>query len=390
MTAVHGLGVPQLDRLIEPVPEGSTVLFLSDPGLEAEPFLYQLANGWLREGRDVVYVVANRSPESVAKAMRDYGFAAQAGEARIRFVDAYSALMGASSDSEVVVADPTDLVQVAQALETAAERHPGAALILDSLSSFADRAEGAFPTAFPRILAAMRTFALTGAVFTKWPYPGAVTGALDGFDAVVTLRAVEDRVILSQYFRLERAAWKRDVDAKPRLYRSMKPGGVLVYIPKIVVTGPFNAGKSSFIHAVSDQAVSVDHLGTTVALDHGRATMDGLTADIFGTPGQARFDPILKVVAGQAVGVIVVVDSTKPDSFARAREMMQLTWKQGLPGIVAASKQDLPEALPPDEVARLLQPPPNVRVIGCTGHDPASAKRVLRELIDQILLGAPA
>jgi len=183
---------------------------------------------------------------------------------------------------------------------------------------------------------------------------------------------------------------KPPADAKPRLYKSMKPGGVFVYIPKIVVTGPFNAGKSSFVRAISDTSVSVDHLGTTVALDHGRVTMDGLTADVFGTPGQARFDPILKVVAGQAVGVILVVDSTKPDTFPRAREMLNQTWKQGLPGIVAANKQDEPDALPPAEVARLLSPPPHVRVVGCSGQDQESGRAVLRMLIEQILEGVTA
>lgn len=387
----HGLGVPQLERLLEPMPEGATLVFTSDPGVEAEPFLYQLANAALQDGRDVVYLVTNRAPSSVLRGMDEFGFAATAPRAKLRFVDAFSALMGQGSNAEVMVNTPNDPAAIARALRKISADHPKAVLVVDSLSTILDNAQPEpFLAAFPALLDAMRTFSFTAALFTRWPYAEEVTRSLDAFDGHVNVKAVEDRVILSQYFRLERASWKGEVDGKPRLYRSVKPGGVLVYIPKIVVTGPFNAGKSSFVHAVSDIAVSADHLGTTVALDHGRVTMDGLTADVFGTPGQARFDPILRVVAGQALGVIVMVDSTKPDSFERAREMLHLVWKKGIPGIVAANKQDVPGALSPEEVARLLQPPPTVRVVGCTGSDPASAKNVLRDLIEQILVGVPA
>ncbi|MDX1611920.1 MAG: GTP-binding protein, partial [Candidatus Thermoplasmatota archaeon] len=162
--------------------------------------------------------------------------------------------------------------------------------------------------------------------------------------------------------------------------------GVHVYIPKVVVTGPYNAGKSTFVHTVSDTAVSVDRLGTTVALDHGHVTINGVTADIFGTPGQARFDPILRTVAGQALGVIVLVDATKPDTFPRARELLEKTVVHGIPVIIAANKQDLPGALTPEEVEARLKPPRHVKVIGCSGQDRASSRRLLETMNDNIVL----
>jgi len=384
---IAGVGVPQLEKLVTPVPEHSTILFVNDPGVEAEPFLYQAAHHHLAEGGEVIYAVTNRSPSTVLRAMGDFGFDLVEHRARLIFVDAFSALMGAPSAAEHVVAQPEDPVKFVEAIEALARERPHAWLLVDSLSSLIDRAnDGRVGPAFPRLLAAMQKFELSESIFTKWPYGEDVSPFLSGFDAVVSVRGVEDRVMTGQYFVVERATWKPGLAARPRLFKSLKPGGVHVYIPKIVVTGSYNAGKSTFVHAVSDAATSVDHLGTTVALDHGRVTMDGLTADIFGTPGQARFDPILKMIAGQALGVIVVVDSTKPDSFARAKEMLLQTWRQGLPGIIAANKQDLPDALSPEEVHRLLDPPPRVKVVPCTGQDPASAKRVLQELLDQILL----
>jgi small GTP-binding protein len=381
-----GLGVTQLERLLEPIPDGSAIVLLADPGLEAEPFLYQSAHAALKEGRDVVYVVTNRSPESALSAMSEYGFSPDGARGRLHVMDAFSALMGAATSSAYNVAKPQEAAEIVRALRRAAGEHPGALLVFDSLSTVVDNATPErFLESATALHEAMRAFSASVSVFTKWPYSLAVMDELSRFDATVSLRAVEDRVVVSQYFRLERVAWKSAPETEPRLYRTVKPGGVFVYIPKVVVTGPFNAGKSTFIRSLSDASVSVDHMGTTVALDHGRVTMDGLTAELFGTPGQARFDPILRVIAGQAVGLILVVDSTRPDTFGRAREMLEQTWRQGIPAVVAANKQDAVEAMTPSEVLAALKPPPGVGVVGCVGTDRESARRALRMLIDMVL-----
>ena len=75
------------------------------------------------------------------------------------------------------------------------------------------------------------------------------------------------------------------------------PGGVKIYIPKILVTGPYHAGKTSFIQSASFRSVSVNRENlegnneTTVALDFGHVKLGGFVVELFGTPGQERFDP---------------------------------------------------------------------------------------------------
>ena len=72
---------------------------------------------------------------------------------------------------------------------------------------------------------------------------------------------------------------------------------------KMVVTGPFSAGKTEFIQSVSEiDVVSTERKisspaersvkeSTTVAMDFGRITVDeDLVLYLFGTPGQKRFD----------------------------------------------------------------------------------------------------
>lgn len=391
MAAAQATGIPQLDALLAPIPDHSAIVIMNDPGLEAEAFLYQAADARMRSGGKVVYVVTNRAPSSVVETMRDFGFDPSDRSERLLFVDAFSALMGGQEDVPYHVRDPKDAREVVSALERAAKDHPDALLLIDGLSTVIDNTSvKEFAKVFPKLEKAVRQFALSTVLFTRWGYGPEVDEMLGSLDAILEVRGVEDRITFGQYFNLQRASWLKQPDTRPRLFKTIRPGGVFVYVPKIVVTGPHNAGKSNFIHAVSDSAVSVDRLGTTVTMDHGKVQLAGIAADLFGTPGQERFDAALRTIAGQALGVIILVDSTRPESFDRARKMMEQTWRDGLPAVIAANKQDVPNALSPDEVAKRIQPPPNVPVIGCVGQDRASGRKVLEQLLNQILAGVAA
>ncbi|MDY6985596.1 MAG: GTPase [Candidatus Thermoplasmatota archaeon] len=57
---------------------------------------------------------------------------------------------------------------------------------------------------------------------------------------------------------------------------------------KIVVTGPYGAGKSALVRALCGDAVSIDSFGTTVVMDYGQRRYLEMDVAIFGTPGQSR------------------------------------------------------------------------------------------------------
>ncbi len=383
-------GVEPLDNLVPPAPWGSTTLLINEPGVEAEPFLNQAAHTHLAAGRDVVYVVVTRSPSSVITEMNELGFNADEHTGELHFVDAFSALLGTSEDATYAIHDPSDVAEVAKVLARAARQNPDAVCLFDSLSGLIDQASPeSVAQAFPELYEALEGFGLSAVLFTHWPYAAGMEDFFDRFDAVLRFGAVEDRVLFGEYFEFERVPWAPgELGDLRHLYKTKRPGGLFVYIPKIVVTGPYNSGKSTFIQTVSDAAVSVDRLGTTVALDHGHVTIGGVTADIFGTPGQVRFDPILRTVAGQALGVIVLLDASKPSSFERGRELLEKTWETGLPALVVANKQDLPNALSPEEVAKELGTlDREIDVIGATGNDPKQARQVLEHMSRRILEG---
>ncbi|RMF26497.1 MAG: GTP-binding protein [Chloroflexi bacterium] len=168
---------------------------------------------------------------------------------------------------------------------------------------------------------------------------------------------------------------------------------------KIVVTGPFNAGKTEFIKSVSEiEVVSTErkittedaHIKaeTTVAMDFGRLTLGGNVLHLFGTPGQPRFEFMWEILAKEMDGFVVLVDSTDPDRFEQAQRLIRLFTEIGpAPFIVAATKQDLEGALRPSQIRQALRLPPEIPVLPNVAIDPDSVRSVLVQLDHLITWG---
>ncbi|MDX1601163.1 MAG: ATP/GTP-binding protein [Anaerolineales bacterium] len=167
---------------------------------------------------------------------------------------------------------------------------------------------------------------------------------------------------------------------------------------KMVVTGPFNAGKTEFIKTVSEiDVVSTERKisseaerikeTTTVAMDFGRITVDDdLVLYLFGTPGQKRFDFMWEILSEGMLGFIVVVDSARPETFREARGILH-TFRAYAPTpyVVAANKQDMEDAWSVDDLRIALKLDPNVKLLPSVASDKESVKKVLLELLYSIL-----
>lgn len=93
---------------------------------------------------------------------------------------------------------------------------------------------------------------------------------------------------------------------------------------KIVFAGSPGAGKTTAIGAISDRPPIVTDVRnsdpslkkdfTTVGLDYGELDLgDGERVRLFGTPGQARFDFLWSILANNALGLVILVDNSRPD-----------------------------------------------------------------------------
>ncbi len=93
---------------------------------------------------------------------------------------------------------------------------------------------------------------------------------------------------------------------------------------KFVFTGTPGAGKTTAIASISDYPpVSTDMMATddlrdvkeetTVAMDFGEFTLDsGEKVFLYGTPGQERFRHMWEILVNGGLGLIVLIDNTRP------------------------------------------------------------------------------
>ena len=176
---------------------------------------------------------------------------------------------------------------------------------------------------------------------------------------------------------------------------------------KIVVTGPFSAGKTTLIRTISEITVLSTEREitdgtrarkpeTTVAMDFGRITIDrDLVLYLFGTPGQDRFDFMWEILGEGMLGYILLVDSSRPDSLEEAVGILAAFRKMArVPFVVALNRA--PGLDPSDEssVRSTLELGDEIPVVPCDATDRESVKAVLLALlysvVDQLDAAEPA
>lgn len=167
---------------------------------------------------------------------------------------------------------------------------------------------------------------------------------------------------------------------------------------KVVVTGPFNAGKTTFIKAVSEitvlsterQVSDVSGEGggeTTVAMDFGRITVsDEVVLYLFGTPGQARFSFMWETLSEGMLGFVLLVDATEPATFSDAKDMITFfTDMSEVPFVVAANKVAADDTDTIRRVRTDLGLPDRVPLLPVDAREKDSVKAVLLGLLYEIV-----
>jgi small GTP-binding protein len=166
---------------------------------------------------------------------------------------------------------------------------------------------------------------------------------------------------------------------------------------KLVVTGAFNAGKTTFVRTLANgDVVDTEKLThrrdeakvkptTTVALDYGQVSISrDLKVHLFGTPGQDRFDFMHDLLANGMHGFIFLVDSTDRSSLSQATELLTLFRKRGrVPYLLVANKADR-NGLSREEIRKRLKLPQKQPIVSCVGTDKASVQAVVERLVTMI------
>ena len=362
--------IPKLDEFLGGgIPAGSSILFCAVPGVECEAFGYQILNGVIEDGYNGFIFTNVTEPHNIIYEFNRYGWDLNKylEEGKAFFVDGSSNFIGIPPMGKYSI---DELSQLEEVVLKAIDDVPDGVGVINNISTLIDYLEE------DKIIEIINKWnerarankIILVYIFTKWDYkPELVDAVKSTVDSVVSLTSIEERVIIGQGFMVTSASWPHPKNSMV-LFFVLQPGGVKIYIPKILVTGPFNAGKSSFVELISEKSVSVDRMAlekfpTTIAMDIGHVDHDGFVADIFGTPGQERFDLMLDVLAKEAVGAFILVDSSAPQTFGRAKEMINKTQAEAIPKIIVANKQDLPGAMSPEKIREAMKLDKDIPII---------------------------
>lgn len=166
---------------------------------------------------------------------------------------------------------------------------------------------------------------------------------------------------------------------------------------KLVVTGPFAAGKTAFISAVSEIPVVSTETGTTdgsEVKDHTTVTMDFgkisvtegerlMELYLFGTPGQSRFDFMWEILSKGMIGYVLLVDAERPETWADAADIKtRFDQLRPVPMVVAANRLGSGD---PSPLVQALGIGDDVEVIPCEAIQRESVKGVLIALLLQVV-----
>ncbi len=132
---------------------------------------------------------------------------------------------------------------------------------------------------------------------------------------------------------------------------------------RVVIAGTPGCGKSTFVQTISEVEVvdtertatdetSLLKRRTTVAFDYGRFSFGStLEVQIYGTPGQSRFNFMWDFLIKNANTYILLVAAHRPNDFHYARQIISfMNQRVQIPMLVGLTHMDCPGAFTANEV----------------------------------------
>jgi small GTP-binding protein len=377
-------GIPILDQRLEGgFPRPCTLLLFSDKPTEKRIFGENFAVQGARSGERSLYVDFFRAPQLARGELKRFG---PMDPTKLILVDATSSQLLLPSPERYHIDDISNLETIREAIVAAMSAEKPGRIVIDSMEFLMDR--------FPKedvlrlwrelIEAARAAGSVICFLFINWTLAEQDLQQIRAMvEFVIEFQSSLRGGIVRNSMRISQMG-EAGVKTNWIPYAFKDLIGLTVYFPRILVTGPFNAGKSTIVRSLSEKSVSIDRMGTTVAFDYGNVNVTGIEAEIFGTPGQERFEFIFKIFAREVSGVLLVIDATHPDELPRAKQMLDLVGTR-IPYVVLANKSDLPGALAASDIARRMDLPEDVPVVPTVATENRGVRDALLILAEMII-----
>ncbi len=119
-------------------------------------------------------------------------------------------------------------------------------------------------------------------------------------------------------------------------------------------------------------------------MDFGWLHWKDFNITLYGTPGEPRFDPMLPFLLKNAMGVVLMIDATKPDQLPRARQLIEMISKRRVPIVIAANKKDLPGIMAEPDIRKALNLKTGEPVFFISSTSKKEVRFLLESLVDSI------
>ncbi len=161
---------------------------------------------------------------------------------------------------------------------------------------------------------------------------------------------------------------------------------------KIVVSGPQQSGKSSYIKYLDNNSLNVEAKGKdqkvyTVGMDLGSVKLNGFDCYLFGTPGLLRFSVMRRILTTGADGVLFMFDAAAPekdDSAIVILNSIRKAIQPNVPVVFLANKQDIDAARPPEVIRSQNYLPEDVKIFPTSTKTGLNIKESITHIVNYI------
>ncbi|MHC1585990.1 MAG: DUF7504 family protein [Candidatus Hecatellaceae archaeon] len=363
-------GIRLIDDLLFEEPENlGSILILGDGGSGKSTLCKQFAYEGLKNGEACIYVAIDESPEEIIAGMRRFNWN----------VDEYLE----DETFKVLSIAPAELsninalnLKLTESFARLGKNRSGR-VIIDSLTALCSTLDR--PTViidFIRLLG-RKVKSLGSICFYTLNRQGFDSRLIelvkDVSDGVIELKLEEEQGRLRPYLRIFKM---KGINHSKKWvpYTIDRYYGLRFYVPRVLLVGPKGAGKRTLVERLAGEwkpqfRVSVGELELEVVLGGDKTSLTR------------------QLISSDISGVIVMADSADPFGLPEAVNMLQELYNPSTPTIFLANKQDLKDAITPQNIRDEFNIPEGVKIVGTvalTGEGLEEALKTMLKLIIKV------